>query len=59
MSGFYGAHRVEEPLIVDPAERAMHWLVLEGGQYQPARSGLVELGPRELAERIDSPALDD
>jgi hypothetical protein len=50
--------RVEELLISDPQERAVHWLALEQGEYRPlARSGLVELGPRELSARIDWPAL--
>ena len=58
--GFYAAHGVDELLIVDPQERAVHWLALEAGEYRPvARSGLVDLGPRELAERIVWPALED
>jgi Uma2 family endonuclease len=53
---FYAAHGVGEVLIVDPAERAVHWLALAGGEYAPtARSGLIELGPDELAGRIDWP----
>lgn len=51
---FYAAHDVDEVLIVDPAERKVHWLGLAGGQYREApRSGLIELGTDELAERID------
>ncbi|MGA2470787.1 MAG: hypothetical protein ABSG64_08870 [Solirubrobacteraceae bacterium] len=51
---------VDELLIVDPQERAVEWLALDGGEYRPiARSGLVDLGPGELTERIDWPALDD
>ena len=58
--GFYAAHGVEELLIVDPQERAVHWLALDGEGYRPAaRSGLVDLGADELAERIDWPALED
>jgi Uma2 family endonuclease len=55
--GFYAAHRVDELLIVDPQERKAHWLGLQAdGQYRPMeRSGLIELGPAELAGRIDWP----
>jgi Uma2 family endonuclease len=57
---FYASHGVEELLIVDPQERAVHWLALEAGEYRPvARSGLVGLGAGELAARVDWPALDD
>lgn len=53
---FYAAHGVDEVLIVDPAERSLHWLALEGGEYREAeRSGLIDLGGSELAERIDWP----
>ena len=55
--GFYGAHRVDELLIVDPNERRVHWLALQAdGEYRPIeRSAMVALGPAELAERIDWP----
>jgi Uma2 family endonuclease len=53
---FYAAHEVDEVLIVDYSERAVHWLALSGGEYRPLeRSGVIDLGPRELAERIDWP----
>ncbi len=53
---FYAAHQVDEVLIVDPAERAVHWLALTGGEYRPIEhSGLIELGPNDLVERIDWP----
>ncbi len=53
---FYAAHEVDELLIVDPAERSVHWLALAGGEYREAEpSGLIDLGPTELAERIDWP----
>ncbi|HUA46616.1 MAG TPA: Uma2 family endonuclease [Solirubrobacteraceae bacterium] len=53
----YAAHHVDELLIVDPEERRVHWLGLTGEGYQPReRSGLNELGPDELARRIDWPA---
>lgn len=53
---FYAAHHVDEVLIVDPTERTIHWLGLADGEYRELqRSGLVDLGPAELAQRIDWP----
>jgi Uma2 family endonuclease len=53
---FYAAHEVDEVLIVDPAKRSVHWLARSGGEYREARSsGLIDLGPAELAERVDWP----
>ena len=53
---FYAAHGVAEVLIVDPRKRQVHWLGLTDGDYTPIeRSALLDLGPRELAERIDWP----
>lgn len=53
---FYAAHGIEELLIVDPQERTVSWLGLEGSEYQHLkRSRLVELGASDLAERIDWP----
>lgn len=53
---FYAAHRVDEVLIADPEERSVHWLGLEGDEYREVeRSGLIELGPADLAERIAWP----
>jgi len=51
---FYAAHRVDEVLIVEPRERAIHWLALgDDGEYAPVeRSGLVELGPARLADTL-------
>ena len=50
---FYAAHGVQEVLIVDPREHAVHWLELDGEEYRPLRrSGLIELGPRELAGQL-------
>jgi hypothetical protein len=43
-------------LIVDPQERAVHWLGLADGEYRPIeRSGLIDLGAAELAQRLDWP----
>ncbi len=53
---FYADHHVDEVLLVDPGERTVRWLVLHGGEYKPVqRSELIELGPTELAERVDWP----
>jgi Uma2 family endonuclease len=53
---FYAKQRVDEVLIVDPEKRRVDWLSRGGEGYEPAaRSGLIELGPEELAERIDWP----
>jgi Uma2 family endonuclease len=53
---FYAAHAVDEVLIVDPRERVVHWLGLREGEYEPIeRSALIDLGPDELAARIDWP----
>jgi hypothetical protein len=53
---FYAAHDVDEVLIVDPLERAVHWLGLAGGEYRPLeRSGLIDLGAAELVQRLDWP----
>ncbi len=54
---FYATHEVDEVLIVDPAKRTVDWLGLtDDGEYRPTeRSGVIDLGPAELAERIDWP----
>ncbi len=56
---FYAAHHVDEVLIVDPAEHAehaVHWLALTDSDYRDVqRSTLIDLGPAELAARIDWP----
>ena len=54
---FYGAHEVDELLIVDPQGHSVHWLALEGSEYQPVeRSRVIEMSQAELAERIDRPS---
>lgn len=51
---FYAAHHVDELLIVDLPERAVHWLGLRGERYEPLqRSALIDLSAQGLAERID------
>jgi Uma2 family endonuclease len=53
---FYATHHVDEVLIVDPSDQTVHWLELVDGDYrQVPRSGLIDLGSSELAERIDWP----
>jgi Uma2 family endonuclease len=53
---FYAAHEVDEVLILDPEEHAVHWLGLTDGEYRPIeRSGVIDLGPVELAEQVDWP----
>jgi Uma2 family endonuclease len=53
---FYAAHNVNELLIIDPDTREVHWLGLTDGEYQPIeRSGLIGLGPAQLAQQIDWP----
>ncbi len=54
--GFYAEHHVDEVLLVDPAERVVTWLALHDREYEHVlRSGLIDLGAIELAERIDWP----
>jgi len=53
---FYAEHHVDEVLLVDPTERTVTWLALHDGEYKPVqRSRLIELGPTELAARLDWP----
>jgi hypothetical protein len=45
-------------LIVDPQERSVSWLALEGGEYRPVEhSGLLELGAQGLAGQLAWPAI--
>ena len=51
---FHAGQGVEELLIVDPQEKTVAWLGLEGGEYRPrAPSRVTAVGGAELAERID------
>jgi len=53
---FYAEHHVDEVLLVDPTERTVTWLALRNRDYQPVQaSGLIELGPTQLAEQLDWP----
>ncbi len=54
---FYAAHDVDEVLIIDPVKCSVDWLGLHAGEYQPIeRSGLIDLGPGELAEQLIWPS---
>ena len=53
---FYAAHSVEELLIVDPQEKTVSWMGLEGSEYKHLkRSRVIELGTAELVDAIDWP----
>lgn len=53
---FYARQLVDEILIVDPLERAVHWLALGDAGYAPIdRSRLIDLGAADVTERIDWP----
>jgi Uma2 family endonuclease len=53
---FYAARFVQEVVIVDPEKRQVEWFALVGARYEAVRrSTLIELGPDELASRIDWP----
>jgi hypothetical protein len=53
---FFADHGIDEVLIVDPADRSVNWLGLDAGKYrQLERSGLIDLSPAELSERIEWP----
>jgi hypothetical protein len=57
---FYAEHDIDELLIVDPETRKVDWLGLADGKYAPiGRSGLIDLGPEQLAAQIDWPPLTD
>ncbi len=56
---FYAAHHVDEVLIADPHTQSVDWLALENDEYRPIqRSGLINLGPVELAGRIQWPKVE-
>jgi Uma2 family endonuclease len=51
---FYAAHHVDEVVIVEPEKRAVHWLRLAGGEYEPLESSqLLGVGPSELALQLN------
>jgi Uma2 family endonuclease len=53
---FYAARKVDELLIIDPAEHHVRWLALAEGEYRPVeRSRLIDLSVGDLAERLEWP----
>jgi Uma2 family endonuclease len=53
---FYGAHAVDELLIVDPQGRSVRWLALRGGDCAPvAHSELLGVDVERFAAQIDWP----
>jgi Uma2 family endonuclease len=55
---FYAAHEVDELIVVDPDQRTVHWLALASTGYGDVqRSAVIDLGPVELADRLDWPAV--
>jgi Uma2 family endonuclease len=53
---FYASLGVQEVLIVDPRERNVHWLVLQGSDYvETERSSLIDFGAADLLDGIDWP----
>jgi Uma2 family endonuclease len=56
---FYAAHEIDEVLIVDPQQRSVTWFARTGGDYERIeRSRLIDLGPDELAKRLQWPQVD-
>jgi hypothetical protein len=54
---FYAAHAVDELLIIDSTEHAVHWFGLsDSGRYESLeRSGLIALSAADLATQLDWP----
>lgn len=53
---FYAAHKVDEVVIVDPQERAIHWLALRGDRYERVeRSATLDLSADEVENQISWP----
>jgi Uma2 family endonuclease len=53
---FYAAHHVDELLIVDPQQRSVTWLALDGSEYRTVeQSQVIELGAARLQASIDWP----
>jgi Uma2 family endonuclease len=56
---FYATHDVDELIVVDPDLRTIRWLALTfaAGYGDVERSALIDLGPDELADRLNWPAV--
>jgi Uma2 family endonuclease len=53
---FYASHAVDEVVIVDPSEHAVHWFALAARKYREIEgSSVLESGPAELTHQIDWP----
>lgn len=53
---FYAAHGVDELLVIEPQERAVHLLALREGNYeQVERSAIIDLDATQLTAQIDWP----
>ncbi len=53
---FYASHAVDEVVIVDPDQRAIHWFTLADGGYREIdQSAVLATAPAELADQIDWP----
>lgn len=51
--GFFAAHRIDEVLVVDPANRELHWLVRADAGYEPTHhSDLLDVDVAEVAAAI-------
>jgi Uma2 family endonuclease len=56
---YFAAHGVDEVLIVDPRERAVHWFALGDTDYVHAeRSELIDLGAAQLSQQLDWPQVE-
>ncbi len=56
---FYATRYIDELLILDPQKQTVGWFGLQHDAYAPIeRSGLIELGPAELAAKLDWPPVE-
>lgn len=53
---FYAAHGVDEVVIVDPRERRLTWMRIDGSEYRHVRhSTLLDVAVDEVADHIEWP----
>ncbi len=53
---FYARQRIDEVLVVDPHERAVHWRALLADKYEPVESSaLIDMSAADLVAQIDWP----
>jgi hypothetical protein len=56
---FYAAHAVDEIVVVDPVERRLVWLALDGDTYQQvSHSAVLDIDVADIVARIDWPPVD-